>query len=485
MGDDLYSRFLMAGDDLRDELLLNGSHVQFFEGRFGKLGYAQLVEIAQKRTRLRSSCHLGSHDCSIIFVPGIMGSVLRSVVGSGVWWLDAARTLGQLNLLALDSSGTQVSDRRRHVEPCEIDFCYNAFTLAAFEEFGFPITKFPYDWRLPLQESAKRLRDLVNLEWESNGRKPIHIVAHSMGGLVVRSMLQQFGREQNIINKIGKIVFIATPHYGSTSIVYYIREHIRGTWAMWSLGKYLTRSTFRSLWGAMQLLPAPCGVYPGSRDKEAHPCVNFDLFSASAWNIDLSPSEANDFQRVLNCSRIFHEDLYTSHLRLGSAILDRMATIIGVGEEMPFRVEIRTGTFYGSSTTTELSRMSDNVHRDSDGSVSVASAQLEGIREIRYIPGKHTALPNIEAVYKDVFSFLRGKIMSLATTPQAALAGHLAGESLSSVLSAIDKSENATDPNEDMSRRWRICKPSGAEEAVLDAKIRQGIYCDFNNVKIL
>ena len=63
-----------------------------------------------------------------------------------------------------------------------------------------------------------------------------------------------------------------------------------GTELMALLGLYLSRETLRSLWGVISLLPAPRGVYPGTRisdplswtsanpgDPYVHPCGNFDF----------------------------------------------------------------------------------------------------------------------------------------------------------------------------------------------------------------
>ena len=58
---------------------------------------------------------------------------------------------------------------------------------------------FPYDWRLSVRDAAKRLAE--NLEaWLpecERQRQPVHLVAHSMGGLVVRAMIADGGRRRS------------------------------------------------------------------------------------------------------------------------------------------------------------------------------------------------------------------------------------------------------------------------------------------------
>lgn len=479
-----FELFLEGNESVRCELLLQPQNTEYFKERLGNKGYDQLVKLAHNRATRAASEHLAAAKMTVIFVPGIMGSLLQARVGAGIWWLDAARTLGMINSLALDSSGNQVSDEKLHVQPCEIDYTYQGFTWAAYDQLGGEIHKYPFDWRFSISHSAKGLKDCIDKLWKQNGQKPVHLVAHSMGGLVVRAALMLYGKE--IASKVGRIAFIATPHYGSPAIAFYVREHIRGTWAMWALGKYLTPASFRSLWGAMDLLPAPRGVYPGSRNGEAHPCLNFDCYSEAAWKLKMTSIEKSNFQNVLDHSRKFHEDLFASHKSLDSSLKRKMAMIIGVGEEMPFRVDVEPGWFSGTNTDTVLKREEGNPDRESDGSVPVASAKLEGLAETRYAVGEHAALPSIPAVYNDVFRFLRGEPMKLATTAEAALAGHLAaGDSPLSIVGAIDQSNPESDPHFDISCKWRIEEPAPETMLALDRTIRGGRLPEFNSVKIL
>ena len=75
---------------------------------------------------------------------------------------------------------------------------------------------FGYNWRKSLLHSTTKLRDLVLALHRDNGQKNVNLVGHSMGGLMVRASLMQHGPE--LWPKIGKIVFIGTPHYGATAI---------------------------------------------------------------------------------------------------------------------------------------------------------------------------------------------------------------------------------------------------------------------------
>ena len=115
--------------------------------------------------------------------------------------------------------------------------------------------QFPYDWRKPLVASAGLLRDLILKA--SKDYQPVHLIGHSMGGLMIRTALMLHGDE--LWPKVGRIVFIATPHYGSPSIAGYLKNHLWGFEQLALVGAFISRETFRSLWGVLSLMPAPAG----------------------------------------------------------------------------------------------------------------------------------------------------------------------------------------------------------------------------------
>lgn len=60
--------------------------------------------------------------------------------------------------------------------------------------------------------SAARRRDMIH-KVHFDYDEPVRLVGHSMGGLMIRTALISHGTE--LWPKFGKIVFLATPHYGS------------------------------------------------------------------------------------------------------------------------------------------------------------------------------------------------------------------------------------------------------------------------------
>lgn len=77
------------------------------------------------------------------------------------------------------------------------------------------VIPFPYDWRISLKESADALKAEVELELKRHDR-PIRFIAHSMGGLVVRTMVARHaGTYQQLKGRDCRIVFLGAPSYGS------------------------------------------------------------------------------------------------------------------------------------------------------------------------------------------------------------------------------------------------------------------------------
>lgn len=369
--------------------------------------------------------HLGVGPKNIIFAPGVMGSSLHSAGLGGVWWLDIVRARNKLNQLRLGDDGETDVDPDSEVRAGAVDISYGPFrkAIAVSRVFGGSI-HFPYDWRKRYRSSVDLLRNSI-VEAYSDYQKPVHLVGHSMGGLMIRSTLMVHGKE--LWPKIGRIVFIGTPHYGSPSIAGYLKNHLWGTEELAILAMFLSRDTFRSLPGVLSLLPAPNGVYPGTRVGEDHPCANFDMYSAQAWKLDLNAAQTIQLQNILDEVCSMYKELHEWHNSLLQEQKGRMLVIAGVGLKTLFRLEFDS-QFLGLWAHTEkiTSRVPCVPNREGDGRVPLASARLEDV-EVRYVKGEHGSLPNIPAVAQEVLSWLTESRLQLPDTCEGALAGHLSG----------------------------------------------------------
>lgn len=422
--------------------------------------------------------HLSAGTQPILLVPGIMGSLLRGRYQPGeLWWIDheTAEGRSRLDQLGLED-GEEPQDKSRHVDPFDVHVSYAGFFAACMKSDSFVPVRLPYDWRKSLDSStdtfAKGLEDCCH----RFDQPSVDVVCHSMGGLVARVSLM---RHPSLWDRVRRLVFLGTPHYGSTRLAYYLRDHLRGTWRMWLLGQLISRPTFRSLWGAVGLIPAPVGVYPGTRPGQSidlpdpnaaylHPCVDFDIYQADAWPFDMIDAETAVFRRTLDYTRNLHQELYSWHQSLDPEHLEKMLVIAGVDQPTPFMLQGEQGL------VNDIDPL--DVHRNGDDSVTLASALLENVEQ-RLIKAQHGALPNTPGVYHEVFRFLRGQPLELPSDVRDVYAEHLdvAPESASDTP-MLDGSGLQEGPEDE---------PTKAELDELLRRLKSGDYPEIMSAKIL
>ena len=160
----------------------------------------------------------------VIIVPGILGTELYN--GNDLVWADALRMSKDVNdqfltdNLILNEQGNSIKnietgDIIRRIKVALItdinifEKLINDLQLLGYEE-GSNLFVFPYDWRLDLDLTAEKLRQRVEDIKTIEGVDQVDIVAHSMGGLVVKNYLSQDGGAS-----INKLIFVGTPHLGA------------------------------------------------------------------------------------------------------------------------------------------------------------------------------------------------------------------------------------------------------------------------------
>ena len=150
----------------------------------------------------------------VVFVlPGTMGSTLN-VDGNRVW-IDRLH-LGRGGMEQLRAGASKIRPESL-VESGYRDLVRH---LAASHE----VVPFPYDGRLPLGDSAATLRKAIEarLDMLKGTDQPLRILAHSMGGLVVRTMLAsdegQKTWKRMCEHPGARFVMLGTPNGGSHAI---------------------------------------------------------------------------------------------------------------------------------------------------------------------------------------------------------------------------------------------------------------------------
>jgi len=240
---------------------------------------------------------------AIVFVPGIMGSELFSGSGEKLWPPKPLETQ-----FGYDRVDKLLGDDVRHGGIIENVMCFDFYgsLLTQFADLGFQqngtgkrLYPFPYDWRLDLERTAERLADELGAA-DTDGAQEIHLVAHSMGGLVSRLVLEtRTYANRPWFGKIKTFIALATPHQGAPLAL----ARVLGLDS--TLG--ISKSDFRKLASdprypsGYQLLPAPNEAACWSKNDLAVGAV--DIYDpATATGLGLN-------SQLLARARFLHDSL--------------------------------------------------------------------------------------------------------------------------------------------------------------------------------
>ena len=202
----------------------------------------------------------------VIIVPGIMGSYLNREDGTEVW----------MNLLKmalpgddsyLDELKLSVGGEPTNVPPLKsenvirktgsedfFDGLIEKLKLDGYEE-ELDLFVFPYDWRLDVQNSSLELRDEIDRIRSQTGAEKVDIIAHSMGGLLLKEYLRQYGGEF-----IGKFLGVGTPHIGSSKSLKILMygDNLNATilFGLFGLNSQRTKIISQNMPSVYELLPS-------------------------------------------------------------------------------------------------------------------------------------------------------------------------------------------------------------------------------------
>jgi pimeloyl-ACP methyl ester carboxylesterase len=77
---------------------------------------------------------------------------------------------------------------------------------------GQTLFGFPYDWRLDVRTCSEQLYQLIQTVLQQTGAPQVQLVAHSMGGLVVKDMLLT---KEGIASQVSLLITLGTPYLGA------------------------------------------------------------------------------------------------------------------------------------------------------------------------------------------------------------------------------------------------------------------------------
>jgi pimeloyl-ACP methyl ester carboxylesterase len=232
--------------------------------------YKRMHELALRQTPAIRGVRGEPSRGNVIVIHGIMGSELSSVSSpttSTLIWVSLWRLFrGWLERLKLNDDGRT---GKYTIRPTGIITDYYGEMLLTLRAHGWNVRPFWFDWRLDLNHAAEELHNKIN-EWFTKD-SPIHIVAHSMGGLVARAFIRRYQeRWEKMWDKIGngrkgsrggRLVMLGTPSYGSFAVPQIITglEPMVRKLALLDLPHGLdgVRNIVNTFPGLYQMLPSP------------------------------------------------------------------------------------------------------------------------------------------------------------------------------------------------------------------------------------
>lgn len=326
-----YDRFARQDAHI-ERWLATGEHRDELRAFFGDAEHRALSALA-RRARARG---VDARLPRVLLVPGIMGSQLGMErprpLPHDIVWLDP------LDIHAGRLSALRLPDRAPVVPLGIVLFSYLRLKLY-LQSRGFAVEAYDYDWRLPVAGLGRQLAARL---YAQRGKR-LALVAHSMGGLLVRAALAQPGTAH-----VERAVLLGTPHLGSFAAV----QALRGTYAV---VRKVARLDARA--SAEQLASRVFSSFSSLYDMlPSTPTGTASLLKSRSW-----PGGGPQPRAAL--LRAAHRD------RRGWGALDqRYALIAGVGQETVTALARRGAEFVYTLT------------RAGDGTVPVTSAAPAGAR---------------------------------------------------------------------------------------------------------
>ena len=348
----------------------------------------------------------------VVYLPGIMGSELDAD-GERVW-------LAWLHLIN-KGLGDIAVDCGKKVKPKDvIDLAYGK--LKEHLKATHFVETFTYDWRTSTQQLGDLLAKRLDQVLKDHPDQPVRILAHSMGGLVVRAAFATDDGKaiwKRIVERPGgRLVMLGTPNHGSHLMVqtlFGLSETIR------LLARIDRQDSMPDVLrivggfqGAIDLLPAPgftdTGGYESKRYYDAAEWERLAEVNDDFWfgkNLCGRPT-----QPTLNATGNFWQAVAdTSWLDASSR--DRVSYVFGQSNATPCGlVEQRDA----QGRTIGLLIVETPF---GDGSVTWASGRLPAIpaENCWLMPADHMGLTNTPKFFGDIDALLEGGAPHLERLP--------------------------------------------------------------------
>lgn len=364
---------------------------------FGNDEYEKLRLLAKDSRVVRTRRDQASIEPlgNIVFVPGLMGSNLgqQEKKDAEVIWINYLRIIeGELSKLKLAPDGRNPQIPGLKIVPTDID--KRTYARAIIKLRGrWNIEPFAYDWRKDIDLASDSLAAFIK---EKFGTEPVHFVAHSSGGLVVRNFIRRHKtkwmglRGEDGLG--GRLIMLGTPNYGSFNIPQVFT-------GVESLVVLLARADLaHDLGQILDIVNTFIGCYLLLPSRSRIPDSMKGIYERDTWgNWPVSGDH-------LDRARQFHESIEDPE----TIDPDRMTYIAGCNRKTVSGLEVLAPGEFRYSETIE-----------GDGRVPHALGLLEGVKTF-YVNEVHGDLARNDLVLQAVEDILqRGFTSALSEKPVA------------------------------------------------------------------
>ncbi|MCE2908580.1 MAG: hypothetical protein LW712_07035, partial [Burkholderiaceae bacterium] len=332
---------------------------------------------------------------AVFVIPGILGSHLRD--GDARIWLSL-RLVAGLERLAWEPGSERVQPDGA------IGMVYDDLMdhLAATHE----VIEFAFDWRRPIEDEARRLAAALEAELDrrSASGQPVRILAHSMGGLLARTVQLEAPRTwERLLKREGaRVLMLGTPNGGSWSPMQVLSGDDTFGNALAALGSPLRDRRARQLMaempGFIQLQADLLEPLPGlARSDTWRELAAKDLAQVQAanwWHGHAGePAEAAYAwgvppQGVLDRAVALRRRLDAQRDTELPGFADRLLLVVGDAEFTP------DGCEWGPDGFVYL-----DARHGGDGRVPLARALLPGVRTWK-LAAEHGSLPDVKTAFE-------------------------------------------------------------------------------------
>jgi pimeloyl-ACP methyl ester carboxylesterase len=312
---------------------------------------------------------------NVVILHGIMGGELTASRGGGnqhIWARVFRLMAGGIARLRLGEDGRSEADGLTQVQATGILKKHYGEQILRLNQ-NWNTRTFWYDWRKPLDIAADELRARITSWFGPDAR--VHLVAHSMGGLVARTYIARHRDHWNALRddgmrRGGRLVMLGTPNHGSFAVPHILTglEH---------MVRLLARVDLRhSREEIMAIVRTFIGVYEMMPSPHIDPAWT-PLYDSATWGVLGVP------QRHLDHARAHHD------LLAGAGVdAERMLYVAGSDQ----------ATWNGVADWARLGSTDGyTAGYDGDGRVPHRLGLLDGVATW-YVRAEHGALPQTREI---------------------------------------------------------------------------------------